>query len=306
MSFPYGPLVGPFLKDYFQEIRASAEEKAQHPQASAGFREREEQDQLVTSLAQQAAGLKLSPGQDSLTFYTFKREDIPKHFLPVESEAVPVPTVVDEAAPTVVDEEVSAQVGKAKTGSLFDPGLEDDSVNIDKRNSELVRLVKLVEEEIDALTTERQREFWSCKKENALPYSFNTPSTNCSLFDYIKRFIKYKGATRSELIMALIYLGRLDENPGVFITKLNIHRLFAAAFVVAVKVNDDDYYGNKYLSRIAGVEVSNFNKNESAFMEALDYNLGVSSEEYKEFNSSLIKKVRENRLKELSKSTFQS
>lgn len=94
-----------------------------------------------------------------------------------------------------------------------------------------------------------------------------------------------------------IYLRKEDKQPVIFLTAfiymdrwssighLNIytvHRVFLVCFVLALKYLIDDPPSNLYMARIGGVSLMLLNSMERFFLNAIQFNLFVTNEEYAE------------------------
>ena len=85
---------------------------------------------------------------------------------------------------------------------------------------------------------------------------------NISIYDYLKRIVKYTNVEQSTLIIALIYIDRICQN-NYFINEHNIHKLLFTSILIAIKYNEDDFYKNEYYAQIAGVGVKELFRMES-------------------------------------------
>jgi len=107
-----------------------------------------------------------------------------------------------------------------------------------------------------------------------------------SLTRYVERFINFTTAPREVFVSAIAYIDRfLATNPaGVELALCNVHRLFAASFVVAAKFASDLYNSNKYYARVAGVSLEELNMLERSFLNDLSYSLNLTPEQYDAYN----------------------
>jgi len=107
-----------------------------------------------------------------------------------------------------------------------------------------------------------------------------------SLTRYVERFINFTTAPREVFVTAIAYIDRfLATNPsGIELALCNVHRLFAASFVVAAKFASDFYNSNKYYARVAGVSLDELNALERAFLNDLGYSLNLTPEQYDAYN----------------------
>lgn len=101
-----------------------------------------------------------------------------------------------------------------------------------------------------------------------------------SVLDYLKRIDKYFACSESVHVAALVYLDRLVSKNAIDLNPLTIHRLLAAATVVAVKFLDDIYYKNAYYAAVCGLSLKEMNKLEASFISLLGWKLAISEEDY--------------------------
>ncbi|SOV21388.1 cyclin [Plasmodium sp. DRC-Itaito] len=102
-----------------------------------------------------------------------------------------------------------------------------------------------------------------------------------SLKNYLERIGKYIGCSNECFVLLIIYLDRLIKiNKDISLSLLCIHRLVITAAMISVKFFDDLYYSNAYYAKIGGVTTKELNKLEIYFLNLIDYQLFVSSQEY--------------------------
>jgi hypothetical protein len=123
-------------------------------------------------------------------------------------------------------------------------------------------------------------------KRNILLKSFTCktiPSINIK--DYFLRLSKNSKINHSTIIVQLIYIDRICKMNNVILTYYNIHKLILAAFVLAIKYNEDTYYSNIDYSKIGGVSVIELNNLEFQYLILIDFKLFVQTELfYKYYN----------------------
>lgn len=124
----------------------------------------------------------------------------------------------------------------------------------------------------------------SIKDGNFRNPGVNTSYPNAELFEsnlnesgptvdaYVARWLLYCAANRMFVILALVYIKRIQEyNPSFFFTKWNFHRMFAASCIVATKEIDRDAHTPDHLAQLAGLEsVELMEDLEKAFIGLLD------------------------------------
>ena len=94
-----------------------------------------------------------------------------------------------------------------------------------------------------------------------------------SIDDYYERFIYYTQCDKSVLLASWCYLDKiLHMHSDLYITELNIHRLFSQAFNTALKIWDDnDYITVNKFCEIAGYGENEYIRLETCFMKLLNY-----------------------------------
>lgn len=92
---------------------------------------------------------------------------------------------------------------------------------------------------------------------------------------------RFEGAGICSLLLSTIYIERLLKmNEDIDLTEQNIHRLFLAAFMLALKMYEDEIPFESTLAEHAGVSVSKLHQLESSFCNLIDYRLFVKTDEY--------------------------
>lgn len=69
-----------------------------------------------------------------------------------------------------------------------------------------------------------------------------------SVRDYIQRIHHYSECSPSALVLAMVYLDRLQVRPDFYVCSLNVHRLLMTACMLAAKFIDDHFYNNAFWS----------------------------------------------------------
>ena len=104
-----------------------------------------------------------------------------------------------------------------------------------------------------------------------------------SIKDYLIRIQTYSNIERSTLIISLIYIDRFCNKAKVTLTQYNIHKILFTSILMAIKFNEDDFYDNKYYSKIAGVKSKELNVLEYDFIKLLNCGLYVSKDLYDKY-----------------------
>lgn len=106
---------------------------------------------------------------------------------------------------------------------------------------------------------------------------------------YLMRLSAGFQCSDESFIAALIVVDRLLAYDGgrLPLTMRNVHRVFLASLVVAVKYNEDLVYSNSRYAKAGGVQLREVNRLERVILTALDFDLRVDPEEYKLYEAAL-------------------
>ena len=110
-------------------------------------------------------------------------------------------------------------------------------------------------------------------------YKVKPPIT---LFDYLRRIIKYLNLEISTLIISMIYIDRICKEK-VFINEYNIHRIMLISIYIAYTYNEDCIHDNNYLALVSGISKKEMVLLENEFLELIDFRLFVSNEIFDEY-----------------------
>lgn len=108
-----------------------------------------------------------------------------------------------------------------------------------------------------------------------------------SIAQYVDRFRKFADCSESCYISGLIYLDRLAQKTNYQLTIFNIHRLYLAAMVLAIKFNDDQYYDNEYYAALGGIDCTELSALETEMIQLLDFKLFVADDEHGKYLTSM-------------------
>jgi len=112
---------------------------------------------------------------------------------------------------------------------------------------------------------------------------FSKIPASVTIFKYIERIIKYTHIEESTFILALIYIDKICEYNDIVLTDGNIHRILFTSIIMAIKINEDDYYSNNYYSKVGGISVKELNILEYDFVRFIRYNLFVNLDVYEKY-----------------------
>ncbi|EKF39591.1 hypothetical protein MOQ_000177, partial [Trypanosoma cruzi marinkellei] len=126
---------------------------------------------------------------------------------------------------------------------------------------------------------------------------FDTSTTpSISFSGYVNRIVEYTYVSPSVLLIACLYIDRLlSRKSSLFLTKLNIFKLFASATRVASKVMDTRTLSNKNFASICGIRNSEMNCLEAHFIRCLELDLYVRAEEFYKYVDELVTAPRSRR-----------
>jgi len=107
---------------------------------------------------------------------------------------------------------------------------------------------------------------------------------------YLLRLSATFKCSDASFIAALILVDRLLEFDGgrLPLTERNVHRIFLASLVVAVKYHEDLVYSNSHYAKGGGVHLKEVNRLERVLLTALDFDLHIFPEQYCEYEASLL------------------
>ena len=105
-----------------------------------------------------------------------------------------------------------------------------------------------------------------------------------SIKDYLERLCKYSKINTSTIILILIYIDRICNIQKFKLTYYNVYKLILASMIIAIKYNEDEYYSNKFYSKLGGVTISEIVFLEYNFLSLIHYNLFVNNELFKKYN----------------------
>jgi hypothetical protein len=108
-------------------------------------------------------------------------------------------------------------------------------------------------------------------------------------FDYLKRIHKYFNCPPASYVLALFYIENLilkTDDMYIF-NNITFYRIFLAAILVATKFLQDKVSTLNYYAQVGGIEVSGLIDLERDFLQAIDFELLVSAEDFQDFITEL-------------------
>lgn len=109
-----------------------------------------------------------------------------------------------------------------------------------------------------------------------------------TLYNYIERLSKYSQVSDGTFILALIYIDRICHFYKINLNYFNIHKLFLASFIAAIKYHEDNYYSMKFYAKLGGVSLKEIINLEYEFMKLIHFNLFVSDNLYSKYENNLL------------------
>ena len=127
------------------------------------------------------------------------------------------------------------------------------------------------------------------KQKKLVFYSNEIPTI--SIIDYLYRIQSLTNIEDSTLIIALIYIDKICEKASIILTEYNIHRLLFSSILIAIKYNEDSYFGLKLYAKIAGIPAKELKKLESEYLRLIQFDLYVNKNSFEKY-IKYIKKIK--------------
>ena len=163
------------------------------------------------------------------------------------------------------------------------------SLNNNIQNEEEIIKANTIELISDLLNNICEENKTKKEKRNILIKQFtNNNIPSISIKNYLMRLTKHSKIGKSTIIIILIYIDRICKINNLLLTYYNIHKLFLASFILAIKYNEDQYYSMFIYSKIGGVSLSELNKLEFEFIKLIGFNLFVPQNLYDKYYNDLM------------------
>ena len=104
-----------------------------------------------------------------------------------------------------------------------------------------------------------------------------------SIMNYLKRIQYYTEMEESTLIMALIYIDRLNQLSKVILTPYNIHRLVFISILIAIKYNEDITFNFDFYSQVSGISIKELQLMEIEFISLIKFKLYIDKDQYNSY-----------------------
>eukprot|EP00742_Colponemidia_sp_Colp-10_P012191 GILJ01013648.1.p1 GENE.GILJ01013648.1~~GILJ01013648.1.p1 ORF type:complete len:185 (+),score=25.66 GILJ01013648.1:208-762(+) len=135
----------------------------------------------------------------------------------------------------------------------------------------------------------------SSKRQQAASVFDSVVPCNISIFEYLLHLWQYTECSNECFVLSAIYIDRLvRKNPIFRLTNKNIHRIVLTSLVLAIKYQDDHYYGNDVFARIGGIGVNELRFLELEFVDLLGCNFFVRPDVYEEYRRELAQATEKN------------
>jgi len=104
--------------------------------------------------------------------------------------------------------------------------------------------------------------------------------------DYLKRIRKLFLCSDECFVLALVYIDRVGKtDASAEVCDLTVHRLVAAAVMLAAKFHDDMYYSNAHYAKASGLSLKEVNVLEKEMLKLLGWQLHVQPQAYQLYHS---------------------
>ena len=124
------------------------------------------------------------------------------------------------------------------------------------------------------------------KQKNSVFTSKFTPKI--SIGDLVNKIIKFTKTSETTFILGLIYINRFCKIKDIILTDYNTHRIFLTSILLAKKYNEDNFYSNKFFSKVCGIKLKDLNVMEYNFLIDISFDLYVKNSIIKQFQEKLL------------------
>ncbi|KAK9765262.1 Pho80p cyclin [Basidiobolus ranarum] len=110
-----------------------------------------------------------------------------------------------------------------------------------------------------------------------------------SVYEYLKRIVRYASVEKPCLIMLIVYIDRISELHRSFvISSLTVHRFLITAIVAASKNLCDAYCTNTHYAKVGGITTQEINALELEFLFFINWRLYCSPETLQQYYTNLV------------------
>ncbi|KAF8981440.1 hypothetical protein BGZ46_002822 [Entomortierella lignicola] len=111
-----------------------------------------------------------------------------------------------------------------------------------------------------------------------------------SVYDYLRRIVKYTSLERACLIVILIYIDRVCEKVRTFtISSLTVHRFIIASVTLAAKAVCDSYCTNSHYAKVGGLSTQELNTLEVEFLGLIEWRVAVEGTVMQRYYVNLVR-----------------
>lgn len=162
------------------------------------------------------------------------------------------------------------------------------SNNIVQDEEEITKLntVELISDLLKNICEENKKK--KIQKSISIKFFTNKNIPSITIKDYLIRLTNYSKINESTIILVLIYIDRITKLNHFSLTYNNIHKLILAAFILAIKYNEDIYYSMSIYSKIGGVTISELNRLEFEYIKLIQFDLFIEQKLYDKYYNDLM------------------
>ncbi|KAF9097480.1 hypothetical protein BGX23_008754 [Mortierella sp. AD031] len=111
-----------------------------------------------------------------------------------------------------------------------------------------------------------------------------------SVYDYLRRIVKYTSLERACLLVILIYIDRVCEKVRTFtISSLTVHRFIIASVTLAAKAVCDSYCTNSHYAKVGGLSTQELNSLEVEFLGLIEWRVAVEGSMLQRYYVNLVR-----------------
>ncbi|KAI1314901.1 hypothetical protein EDD11_001581 [Mortierella claussenii] len=111
-----------------------------------------------------------------------------------------------------------------------------------------------------------------------------------SVYDYLRRIVKYTSLERACLLVILIYIDRVCEKVRTFtISSLTVHRFIIASVTLAAKAVCDSYCTNSHYAKVGGLSTQELNTLEVEFLGLIEWRVAVEGSVMQRYYVNLVR-----------------
>jgi len=172
------------------------------------------------------------------------------------------------------------------TEGLISTGKKSSEIITQKEELKKLSTIEIISDLLVHICEENKTK--KCNKNYLLKSFTNKNIPSISIKDYLLRLSKHAKINESTIILILIYIDRICNMNHFILTYYNIHKMILAAFILAIKYNEDCYYSMNYYSKIGGITLSELNNLESEYLILIEYNLFIQAKLYDKYYNDLM------------------